>query len=295
MEQVKTSVSSGGEANQEEVKKRARELLESFLTKGEQEVFGPLFGLEGDEVSLVTKEEAEDLRLFAEYALEHLVAFSTPKHFQEEARENISISENSVTHDLLHALAAYVFSGESLRPAYTKVETELEQNAGLDQTKEEMLVTLWDSKFNGNFLKRILRGEDVLHVVTEAVEKGVANIPQDQLEISASAFLDKERALRFLKKENELEYFLRLLSEEYLFLASLFVNPAHREAVKESVGRLQEDRDPRYVEIVQRMYDDSRKETPDPKILLHEFQRVLGPLLVRLKSQKSEPHESPKS
>jgi hypothetical protein len=222
-----------------------------------------------------------DVKYFAEYAIPRLVVGSvySPEsiraHYAYDhdylyAPENSStrvfghVQEGLLGHDLFHATAAYVLSGgQSLVPEYTKQESNQAARSNLACIQEEIFAMVWDGKFPYDVLR--LADTDL------SFKTRFASYFKDSVEETRKEFSEFPNIT-----ENTFETFLS--AWEYFSLAKI-----NREKINDLIPQLSANRSPKYVAVMRNIFENSQSKNPDPNILLHEWQRVLLPLLERLR------------
>jgi hypothetical protein len=229
-----------------------------------------------------TPEESRDVRLFAEHVIPRLTMSSVQRpHIMRRPGELFSgapIGRSLIAHDLIHASVAYLdSSGESFRPQYNVIDKEI---AGPPQgdafcVREEITAL-------------VMQGE-LLHEELLCFGSKMQGTLTDWLEGSG------QKDLIILKQEYGASLD-KLLSQKVSlqgiqdFIDFLGVYMAASDT--HLLGEVQAIKPEYYQQIVQNIYNNALKDNPDPNILLHEWQRLMEPLLVRLRRKESDAQES---
>jgi|GEM_PF-6135345 len=243
-----------------------------------------MFGISGENESLVTAEERNDVKNFINYATKRLSNSTLASRVNHARLEAIGArrllnremprdtGDLLLMHDLLHAAVAYIRTdGKSLTPRFLQVEGKGEQFTDTEAHQEELMVHMWD--------QQTLRLTDFENV-RDAIERSLARqdltpekrrkVDQHLKSLGWSLFSGVNYALGAY----ELLYFVR---------RGLTIDVRHEESLR----TIRENRDPDYVRIFTKIYNNSRSANPNPKILLDEFREALSPLLSRLRTKES--------
>jgi hypothetical protein len=236
---------------------------------------------ESDDLILVENipvfpEDLVDIELFAEYVAPRIKAGAvasplykelTVDHKSQDPHHLAPVS--FFAHDLLHGFIAYANSGgKSLIPEYMKVESKEEMFMNPDSIMEEIFVQIWDA----------YQDEENL-IVTLFKSDNPEIDAQNSLSLSQREDFKKyyqEYLLSDMQENHPLEYYMNLWELVYLLRNS------QRDVVM-FYSEIEHVRPPAYQEVMERLYQNSLLSHPDPKILFHEFQRILEPLLIRLR------------
>jgi len=232
----------------------------------------------------VTAEEKEDISNFARYAGKRLANASLHAPMFEkgvaDGREGVQLAMKEgafprMYHDVLHAMLAYEKSnGESLTPAYLKVPNKNAQLTDPAAIQEEVMVYLWQN--NANFMRRVFRGDD-LHMLMETTV-GYDIRPYMEARIQELAPLNEASPLEYYLGIHE-AYCVALLRK----IAGDTGDKSTGADIEKAFELIANNRSAEYVHIAELLYENAQSKNPDPKILLHEFQRILKPLLERLR------------
>lgn len=252
------------------------------VMKNPKEVICAFFQVPDEAQDSITAEEIEDVSNFVLYAGKRLTntALYAPLFEKQVSRGQIHGAMHQGAHrsyhDALHAMMAYDRSGgRSLAPAYIGIPRTLEEQVSDPAAaQEEAMVLLWQG--SENFMPSVFRGEDPLVALQRTDAKNVA-------------FTEARiRELVPLKEKNRLQY---LLSVHEAYCAGLLMNVAGSKRMNEPIGKafdvVANNRDPQYVRIAELLSKNAQANEPDPKILIYEFQRILQPLLQRLRHKRA--------
>lgn len=269
------------------------EQFDKIAAKPEEAITG-WFQVPQEKFDTVTDQEKEDVANFARYAGRGLAsaALHAPLFAQYIAlgRPGVQIALRQGVrpfyHDALHAMFAYDRTGgESLTPAYLNVSETNAQYTDPAAIQEEAMVLLWQNA--QAFMERVFKGEDALALAGEI--------------FIGDAAYEKARVQEVLplKDVSPIEYYLGIHEAYCLNLLSIVVgnNEAQRADLKKAFEVVARNRSQEYVHVMELLYNNSQSQNPDPKVLLHEFQRILKPLLERLRGKSeregviSEPRE----
>ena len=231
----------------------------------------------------VTLEERQDIINFGEYASKRLAAGSlhSAVYRHDVGRGDIDRAMKRGAgvgsyHDILHAMFAYNRNGGvSLLPAYMQVNDRPEQFTDPAAVQEEMLVDLWEG-LNGPFVRELLKSEDPVQAFIKAdYYKEKLQVYQEQIE-----------KISFLKDTHPVEYLLSAYEAYYIV-----TQPGQRDLenyVDDYADYIKGHRDPEGLNLFSLLHENAHSDNPDPKLLLHEFQRMLAPLLERLKNKNAQ-------
>ncbi len=137
------------------------------------------------------------------------------------------------------------------------------------------MVVMWEDV--NNFMHNLLLTKDPVKVVDEG---GFVNSRAEYRD----TYWSRVKKLAPLKEMNPVEYYLGVFESHYLALGTIDDEELFDD-FKESMEYIASHRDPEYVRLATLLYENTQSEHPDPKILLHEFQRILKPLLERLRTK----------
>ena len=246
------------------------------------------FRISKDDVADVTSEEEADILNFAEYASKRLAVGSlhspVSKHWLEKGDIYMAMRQGSVqgSHDLLHAMFAYARShGESLVPAYSKVADEDAQFTNPKAIYEELLVDLWEGNLTRKFLNILLTTDDPLR----SLQESLPDCPEE----FRDRYVTLLETLSSTKEGQPMEYLFRAYEIYYLLCYG------YTDRVEEYLEWAEQHRDPQGVQLFSILYENARAEKPDPKFLIKEFQRILSPLLERLRTKNMRTETSENS
>lgn len=237
------------------------------------------FQLPREQLDTVTAREKEDVSNFARYAGKKLaIASLHAPLFEKSVSRGRSGAQYAMHqgarrsyHDVLHAMFAYnQANGESITPAYLKVLNKSAQFTDPASIQEEVMVLLWQG--NEDFMQRVFHGEDPLAVMEKTF---VRDVPLAK---------SRMRELAPLKTVSPLEYYLGIHEAYCLGILWLVAGDKKMEAdLVRGFDAMARSRSEEYVHIAELLHENSQSENPDSKILLHEFQRILKPLLQGLR------------
>ncbi len=231
-----------------------------------------------DTISL-TQKEIVDVDNFAKYATKRIAAgaLSSPlsKDLMGQGKTDDALKEmapvDTVIHDLLHAMWAWQrTNGRSLIPAYMRVENQALLFTDPIAVEEELAVGLMDNMF----IRYLLKSKDPK--LAFKIYSRLDNKSKQQ-----EIFYETVKQLEDLKEKDPREYYFRIY-EAYEISIDGDVHPEFAEAVH----KIQERRGPAYTALFNATYDNAHQEKPDQKFSLHEFQRMLAPLLARLRKKE---------
>jgi hypothetical protein len=229
-----------------------------------------------------TLEELRDVRLFAEHVIPRLTMSSVQRpHIMQRPGELFSgapIGRSLIAHDLVHASVAYLDSGgESFRPQYNVINEEIEGPPQGDAScVREEIITL--------MLQGELLHEEILHFgkeidgtlldwVEKSGQKDLVTLRQ-KYGASLDEILSQKASLQGI--------------QNYIDFLGVYMTANNTNLL----GEVQAIKPEYYQQLVQNIYNNSLKDNPDPNILLHEWQRLMEPLLVRLRRKESDAQES---
>jgi len=257
------------------------------------------FQIHPDDVDSVTEEERQGIRNFALFAGKRLSAASlqAPKyqHLVQQGRADKAINSGvnaAFFHDELHAMFAYQKSrGESFTPAYLRIPNEASEHTNLDAIQEEITVLLWQM----NFISLVMAGKDPLEAIYKS---GIFKLPHGTLAINwyiDKIFKPRVSDLRSLASRDPIGYYLGIheaFSQTFLTLIAdgnslvdLRGMP-HRDRIENAFEQIEQHRDPDYVHLMELMWHNVQTDKQDSKLLVHEFQRILKPVLDRLRAKQ---------
>lgn len=237
-------------------------------------------------------EELYDVRIFAEYTIPRLTSSATHQpHLQrifqkkDSALQEVEtdlfrgapLGTNLIGHDLIHASVAYLESGgKNLRPKYNSYDLSLGGlgEDDIDCVREEMVVLV----FQGQLLfKEMMSG--TLNTHQSLREWLIVNKYGSEIEKIEILFGEEGEAS--LNQSVTLESILRFIEFLGVYLAST------EQKALDMWHTLGQERSPYFTELVQGIFNNAQEDIPDQKFLLHEWQRLMIPLLKRLR-RKSE-------
>jgi hypothetical protein len=240
---------------------------------------------EHDELVLVEKrpvsqEDLLDLELFAEYVAPRLKAGSAASPLHKDLTDDQKLNDphrlapvSFFAHDLLHGFVAYANSnGKSLVPEYMKTESKEEMFMSPESIMEEIFVQIWDAYQDEESLIVALFKSDNPEI---DAQNAISPSWREDFKKYYQEYLPSE-----MKESDPLEYYMSLWELVYLLRNS-------QRDVAILYSELEHVRPPVYKEVMKRLYQNSLRENPDPKILFHEFQRILDPLLARLRRKEA--------
>lgn len=250
--------------NTEEIKRHGAGAIEEFDKKFDYH-FKRMFD-EGGESNLnaedLSSEERRDIENFVAFAVQRLAAGAvTSRVFHAEVAEGkINTALNTfapanygVGHDCVHAMLAYARTrGQSLVPAYMRVE-EIVQSNGISTDQEACLEEEYVHFFSGGIQK---------------MKKWLSDFRSD------ANFSTEELTMMLVEKWEE-EITTHDTHKNFADVRDL-----HDKAF------VREHRLPEFVNIVRNLVLDAQKPEQDSKFIVHEFQRILRPLLDRLQEKK---------
>ena len=252
-----------------------------------------------------TSEEVRDFRIFAEHAMPRLVssaahqpsfkAWFSHRTVPETEEQNVvsrnlldkklhqtlatgaPVRWNIIGHDVIHASVAYLNSeGKKLRPKYNEYDN-LSGNTStkdLDCVLEETIVMF----FQGEMLyKELLKGS---FTSSQSLEEWLV---QDATSPKDTERIRKEfgpLAVEVLDQSPSADSLLR-----YIELLGIHI-AADKSASGEMAKTIKEKRPPYFVEMIKRVCENTESEIPDSNILFHEWQRLMEPLLRRLRNKE---------
>lgn len=252
---------------------------------------GTMFSLSPEAQESLTADEVVDVKNFGRHATKRLAvaAIVSPINRERVWRGGLydlndafheTSPEGLVHHDVIHAMEAWRRTkGRSLIPTYAKVETKDEQASNETALREELVVSLFDNNtlLNDIFNDSILEGDN-FRKQYERFRSGASSSIVLEKKTEYSHYM---QGVESKKKINPLEYYLCAYEN---FLRTLVENPDFQTTLE----TVQANRDPEYVDIFRRTYENWQLEQPDLKFTLHEFQRILAPLLVRLRKGENK-------
>lgn len=238
--------------------------------------------------------QVEDVDNFIEYASQRLSAGAIhsplkPIHsWGNEAEDKFRNLTNLPGHDHWHAAVRYKMSGgKSLVPPHMKTETEFEQYTSSEGLIEEGMVDLLQGGSASETIFEGMRANLKSHQSYEAL----LNREPDS---KTKAALDEIDSLR---ETNQIDYFTKL----HLFLVTAISERIARDKAPgghkktETVSmpafyavrnEVLENPDANYLELARDRYEAVLGENPNPDFQLDEFEKMLSPLLQRLKLKK---------
>jgi hypothetical protein len=256
-----------------EIRKRAEDLYQEFNDEVRLEM---LFELDGENF---TNEEFADVSAFGQYATKRLAAGALESPITRGMQIHEAFRAGSPTgpvrHDVLHAMWAWQRTkGRSLVPAYLKVKDKESQYTDPTAIQEELAVGLFD---NSKFVRSLFSAKEPTQLCElNLLQRGGA---------SKKTLEDLSATINTLvpnKGKDPFQYSLLLYEAYMTALDGGEVHPGYKEGLK----TVQANRSPEYLNIFKALYDDTQAKKQNEKLMLNEFQKILAPLLARLRKEK---------
>lgn len=277
-----------------EAKRYAERLFKAFMTErgSPQESIRLMFSLTEKEVASLTSEEIEDVTIFARHATKRLAAgaaTSPINHGLVRAGKLESAFEmmppGAVYHDLLHAAVAWKCTqGRSLIPEFAKAKNTEAQFSNPSAVQEELMVGLFDQH---PFVQSAIVSNDLGETFAKYLRERLSSLSPKENKKRTTDFLALIAPLEHLKDQEPIKYYLGVY--EALLPAAGIENP---QEYSDGLKAAQQNRNPEYAGLFTSIFNDAKSEKPEPKHMLHEFQRMLAPLLERLRKEKEMAEKS---
>ncbi len=244
-----------------------------------------LFGFEGAAYQKLTQSEREDIDNFVEYGTNHLAAGAAISELGRIFSKEHSLSRSldrlsptsSVAHDLIHGMLAYGRTGgRSFMPAYMNVESEQDQETDAVAIQEEMIVDLLDGG-GTTFVKKLFSDES-----WELPKMVINNIDRAKM---YETLVDK---IQPLKDSNRPEYFFGVYEAYYRARWRPKKDEELAWKFDAAMDFIEKHRDPEYVRIFTDKFNLMESGTKNPRFGFEVFQRIMKPLLERLRNQPKE-------
>lgn len=224
------------------------------------------------------KEEQEDLRRFAAYALKRIAAgeIISLHKYSDEDQEQILKGASFKGHDWWHVVAEYAASeGRSLMPSFRKTKSESDMYSERASLEEEGIVHLLERGLDAGIFQSHFMGQH--------------------------PSLNEPGWMQAWKKENEhlhaTDPFLYFVRMHRAFAFNLgTANLPTKNPVTWSVHKLRQaqlrrsflmEPSPLYLDIARRYFDAAMEGKPLTSFTHEQFKRLMGPLLTRLRGGES--------
>lgn len=289
--------------HRDRIREKAAEGNSRFLELGRDRILIHMFGIPPECSKLVTAQEWEDIKNFAQYANLRLETASivSPINYHTARRElDVPLLLNSgLPHDLLHASwQGYVTESasqgkrRSFRPEFTNVAHKSYQWWDEGAFQEELGANLFDTPGDNNgtnFLDFLIRGGEI----NNDDFRDYSDQDRKAIEKCIGEYKKYTERIKHLKKTDP-KLYTRLAYERFTLArikATVLINGitnAEFSILDAKMKQIQDNPTPQYLYIFDALYENAHSKHPDPLIKLRLWQAMLKPTLTRLRKSQPE-------